>query len=64
MRPGFDLLVVIYRAHILSGELRVPAAGATGGRSPPRPPPPPIPDLAWPSHIHGLDAWRAYEPTP
>ena len=64
MRPGFPLLVVIYRAHILRGELRVPAAEATEGRWFPRHALPPTPDLAWPSHVHGLDAWRAYEPAP
>ena len=62
MRSGFPILVVIYRAHILSGELRVAPDEASEARFFPRAELPPLEELAWPSTAHGLDAWRAYEP--
>ena len=61
-RRGLPLLVVIYRAHIVSGELRVAPDEASEGRFFPRTELPPLEELAWPSTAHGLDAWRAYEP--
>ena len=62
MRPGFPILVVIYRAHIASGALRVAPDEASEARFFPRESIPSLDDLAWPSTAHGLDAWRAYEP--
>jgi ADP-ribose pyrophosphatase YjhB (NUDIX family) len=62
MRPGFPILVVIYRAHILSGQLRVAPDEASEAAFFSRDELPPLEDLAWPSTAHGLDAWRAYEP--
>lgn len=62
MRPGFPILVVVYRSHIVSGELRVAPNEASEARFFPREQLPPLEQLAWPSTAHGLDAWRAYEP--
>jgi ADP-ribose pyrophosphatase YjhB (NUDIX family) len=62
MRQGFPILVVIYRAHIVSGQLRVAPDEASEARFFPRQELPPLEELAWPSTAHGLDAWRAYEP--
>ena len=61
-RPGFPLLVVIYRAHIVSGGLVVAPDEASEARFFPRNQLPPLEELAWPSTVHGLEAWRAYEP--
>src|SRR2546430_16244502 len=63
MRSGFPILVVIYRAHITSGTLRVAPDEASEAAFFPKDKLPPLEDLAWPSTAHGLDAWRAYEPT-
>lgn len=62
MRPGFPILVVIYRAHVVSGALRVAPDEASEARFFPQATLPPMEELAWPSTVHGLDAWRAYEP--
>jgi ADP-ribose pyrophosphatase YjhB (NUDIX family) len=62
MRRAFPILVVIYRAHVLSGELRVAPDEASEARFFPKADLPPLEELAWPSTAHGLDAWRAYEP--
>jgi len=62
MRPGMPLIVVIYRAHVESGTLRVAPDEASEARFFPRAALPPLEDLAWPSTAHGLDAWRVYEP--
>lgn len=62
MRPGMPVIVVIYRAHIVSGTLRVAPEEAYEGRFFPRAELPPLEELAWPSTAHGLDAWRAFEP--
>ena len=62
MRPGFPILVVIYRARIITGTLRVAPDEASEARFFPRESLPPLDELAWPSTVHGLDAWRAYEP--
>jgi ADP-ribose pyrophosphatase YjhB (NUDIX family) len=61
-RRGFPLLVVIYRAHIVSGELRVAPDEASEAAFFAKDQLPPLEELAWPSTIHGLEAWRAYEP--
>ena len=62
MRPGFPILVVVYRASIERGELRVAPDEASEARFFPREELPPLEELAWPSTARGLDAWRAYEP--
>ena len=62
MRPGFPILVVIYRAHVVGGQLRAAPEEASDARFFPRDSLPTLEELAWPSTIHGLDAWRAYEP--
>jgi ADP-ribose pyrophosphatase YjhB (NUDIX family) len=62
MRPGFPILVVIYRAHINGGELRVAPEEASEAAFFPKADLPPLEEIAWPSTTHGLDAWRAYEP--
>lgn len=61
-RAGFPILVAIYRAHIVSGDLRVAPDEASEARFFPKEDLPPLEELAWPSTVHGLDAWRAYEP--
>ena len=62
MRPGFPILVLVYRAHIISGTLRVAPDEASEAAFFPKNQLPPLEELAWPSTAHGLDAWRAYEP--
>jgi 8-oxo-dGTP diphosphatase len=62
MRPGFPILVVIYRAHVLSGTLAVAPDEASEARFFVPADVPPLEKLAWPSTAHGIDAWRAYEP--
>ena len=62
MRPGFPILVVIYRAHITGGTLRVAPEEASEAAFFPKENLPPLEEIAWPSTAHGLDAWRAYEP--
>ena len=62
MRPGFPILVVIYRAHITGGELRIAPDEASEAAFFPKAELPPLEEIAWPSTSHGLDAWRAYEP--
>jgi 8-oxo-dGTP diphosphatase len=62
MRPGFPILVVIYRAHIIAGTLRVAPDEVSEAAFFPKEKLPPLEELAWPSTAHGLDAWRAYEP--
>ncbi len=62
MRPGFPILVVVYRAHVVGGELRVAPDEASEAAFFPKDALPPLQELAWPSTVHGLEAWRAYEP--
>ena len=62
MRPGFPILVVTYRAHIVGGELRIAPDEASEAAFFPKAELPPLDEIAWPSTSHGLDAWRAYEP--
>ena len=62
MRPGFPILVVIYRAHVTGGELRVAPDEASEAAFFPKDRLPDLADLAWPSTVHGLDAWKAFEP--
>ena len=54
--------VVIYRARIVSGELRVAPDEASEAAFFAKDKLPPLEELAWPSTVHGLEAWRAYEP--
>ena len=62
MRPGFAIMVVNYRAHIIGGELKVAPDEASEAAFFPKAELPPLENIAWPSTAHGLDAWRAYEP--
>ncbi len=62
MRPGFPILVVTYWAHVVSGQLRVAPDEASEARFFERRDLPPLEQLAWPSTVHGLDAWRTHEP--
>ncbi len=62
MRPGFPILVVIYRAHVTGGLLHLAANEASEVAFFAKNELPPLEELAWPSTVHGLDAWRAYEP--
>jgi len=62
MRPGFPIFVVVYRAHVIGGSLDVAPDEASEAAFFPRDQVPPLDELAWPSTVHGLDAWRAYEP--
>lgn len=62
-RPGFRIVVVIYRAHVIGGELRAAPDEASEIAFFAKEKLPPLEELAWPSTAHGLDAWRAYEPT-
>ena len=62
LRPGFPILVVNYRAHITGGQLRVAPEEASEARFFAKADLPPLDEIAWPSAVHGLDAWRAYEP--
>ena len=62
LRPGFPILVVNYRAHIVGGELRVAPDEASEASFFPKTELPALDNIAWPSTVHGLDAWRAYEP--
>jgi 8-oxo-dGTP diphosphatase len=62
MRPGFPILVVIYRAHITGGRLQVAPDEASEAKFFTKAELPPLEEIAWPSAAYGLDAWRAYEP--
>ncbi|HUQ17518.1 MAG TPA: NUDIX domain-containing protein [Candidatus Saccharimonadales bacterium] len=62
MRPGFPILVVTYRAHITGGELRIAPDEASEAAFFPKAELPPLAEIAWPSTVHGLDAWKAFEP--
>lgn len=61
MRPGAPIIIVVYRAHILSGDLRIAPEEVAEAAFFPRDELPPLEELAWPSTVHGLDAWRAFE---
>lgn len=62
MRPGFPILVVTYRARITGGELRIAPEEASEAAFFPRAELPSLAEIAWPSTVHGLDAWKAFEP--
>ena len=61
MRPGAPIIVVIYRSHIVRGALRIAPEELSEAAFFPRDELPPLEELAWPSTIHGLDAWKAFE---
>ncbi|OLC55347.1 MAG: hypothetical protein AUH85_09540 [Chloroflexi bacterium 13_1_40CM_4_68_4] len=61
MRPGFPVLVVIYRGRAVGGELRPAPAEASDVAFFPRAELPPLEELAWPSTAHGVETWRAFE---
>jgi 8-oxo-dGTP diphosphatase len=61
MRPGFPILVVVYRGVVEGGELRPAPEEASDVAFFPRAELPSLEDLAWPSTAHGVDAWRAFE---
>jgi 8-oxo-dGTP diphosphatase len=61
MRPGAPIVVVIYRSHITGGEMRIAPEELTEAAFFPRDELPPLEELAWPSTIRGLDAWKAFE---
>src|SRR5436309_11533741 len=62
MRPGFPILVVIYRAHITGGTMQVAPDEASEAKFFLKEDLPPLEEIAWPSAAYGLDAWRAFEP--
>ncbi len=61
MRPGFPVLVVVYRGHVVSGRLRAAPEEASDVAFFPRASLPSLEELAWPSTALGVDAWRAFE---
>lgn len=62
MRPGAPIVIVIYRSHIVGGEMRIAPDELTEAAFFPRDELPPLDELAWPSTVRGLDAWKAFEP--
>ena len=61
IRPAAPILIVTYRSHIVGGALRIAPEEVSDAAFFPRDQLPPLDDLAWPSTIHGLDAWKAFE---
>ncbi len=61
MRPGAPVVVVIYRSHITGGAMRIAPEELSDAAFFPRDELPPLDELAWPSTLHGLDAWKAFE---
>jgi 8-oxo-dGTP diphosphatase len=61
MRPGFPILVVVYRGTVEDGVLRAAPEEASEVAFFPRAELPALEELAWPSTAHGVDAWRAFE---
>jgi len=61
MRPGAPVVVVIYRSHITGGVMRIAPEELSDAAFFPRDELPPLAELAWPSTLHGLDAWKAFE---
>lgn len=60
-RSPAPVIVVTYRARIVGGELRIAPEELSDAAFFPADELPPIEEIAWPSTIHGLDAWRAFE---
>jgi ADP-ribose pyrophosphatase YjhB (NUDIX family) len=61
MRPAAPIIIVTYRAHIVGGDMRLAPEELSDAAFFPRDELPPLDELAWPSTIHGLDAWKAFE---
>lgn len=68
MRPAHDrgagwapIMIVTFRAHVVGGELRIAPEEVLEAAWFPRDGIPPLDELAWPSTVHGLDAWKAFE---
>jgi ADP-ribose pyrophosphatase YjhB (NUDIX family) len=68
MRPAAErgtawapLVILTYRAHIVGGDLKIAPAEVLEAAFFPRDELPPLEELAWPSTVHGLDAWKAFE---
>jgi 8-oxo-dGTP diphosphatase len=60
-RSPAPIIVVTYRARIAGGELRIAPEEVSEAAFFPADQLPPLEEIAWPSTIHGLDAWRAFE---
>jgi ADP-ribose pyrophosphatase YjhB (NUDIX family) len=60
-RPPAPIVIVTFRAHITGGELRLAPEETSDAAFFSREQLPPLDELAWPSTIHGLDAWKAFE---
>ena len=60
-RAPAPIIVVTFRARIVSGELRIAPEEVSEAAFFPGDELPPLEEIAWPSTIHGLDAWRAFE---
>lgn len=60
-RPEAPVLIVTYRARIVGGELRIAPEEVSEAAFFARDEIPPLEELAWPSTVHGLDVWRAFE---
>jgi len=60
-RSPAPVIVVTYRARIVGGELRIAPEELSDAAFFPADELPPIEEIAWPSTVHGLDAWRAFE---
>lgn len=60
--PGWaPLLILTYRAHVVGGDLRPAPEEVIEAAWFARDDIPPLEELAWPSTIHGLGAWKAFE---
>ena len=60
-RPGSPIVIVTYRSHIVGGQMRIAPEEVSEAAFFPRDELPPLEEIAWPSTIHGLDAWKAFE---
>lgn len=60
-RSPAPILIVTYRARIVGGELRIAPEEVSEAAFFPADHLPPLDEIAWPSTVHGLDAWRAFE---
>lgn len=55
------IMIVTFRAHVVGGALRIAPQEVTEAGWFPRDEIPSLEEIAWPSTIHGLDAWKAFE---
>ncbi len=60
-RPGSPIVIVTYRSHIVGGDLHIAPEEVSEAAFFPRDELPPLEEIAWPSTINGLDAWKAFE---